>query len=142
MARRALRLGFILAPALALAACATMEVVDPPTALNGRGLDTALNLYGQWDEKLTIDGEPQYLWRRAVVADGKPYVCELRVKVSIRNVIRAVTTEGFPEACGLFSVQYKSTNDSPPDAAGAQAAKAAKADLKARPARRYRPVGP
>jgi hypothetical protein len=120
---------------LLAAGCATVEVVDPPTALNGRELNTALNLYGQWDERLTVNNEPQYLWRRAVVSEGQPYVCELRVVVSLRNIIRAVSMEGFPEACALFSVQYKSTTDQTRTDDQGKSGQAPK------PARRYRPVG-
>jgi hypothetical protein len=142
MARRSVLFGSFLIGAL-MGGCATVEVVDPPTALNGRELTVAVDLYGQWDARLTIGGEPQYLWRRAVVSENKPYVCELRAFVSLRNVIRKVTMEGFPEACALFSVQYASTTDNAPAADKDRVGKPAQAagEEKAKPGRRYRPVG-
>jgi len=94
-----------------LAGCATTSTVDATTALSGRELDTALNLYGRWDEKITLAERPHYVWRRAVLLNGQTYFCELRTEVAFRNTISAVTVEGYPAACSLFQVQYKSAYD-------------------------------
>lgn len=94
-----------------LAGCATATTVDAPTALSGRELDTALNLYGRWDERIVLAERPHYVWRRAVLLNGQTYFCELRTEVAFRNTISAVTVEGYPAACSLFQVQYKSAYD-------------------------------
>ncbi|HEY8571789.1 hypothetical protein [Phenylobacterium sp.] len=91
---------------LLLAGCATAPVVDAPTALDGRELDTALNLFGRYDERVQLDGKPYYVWRRAVILSGQTYYCELRAEVGYRNIIRASVVEGYPAACNLFAVQY------------------------------------
>lgn len=116
-----------------LAGCATTTTVDATTALSGRELDTALNLYGRWDEKVVLTERPHYVWRRAVLLNGKTYFCELRTEVAFRNTISAVAVEGYPAACALFQVQYKSAYDAkatpePP-----------RSEIVA--ARNYRPVG-
>ncbi|WP_374470873.1 hypothetical protein [Phenylobacterium sp.] len=94
-----------------LAGCATTSTVDAPTALNGRELDTALNLYGRWDERIVLAGQPHYVWRRAVVLNGKTYYCELRSQLGYRNTISSVVVEGYPAACSLFEVQYTTAQD-------------------------------
>src|SRR5690349_9219913 len=102
-----------LAISLFLAGCATTSVVDAPTALNGKDMETALNLYGRWDQRVVLDGRPHYVWRRAVVLNSQTYYCELRAEVGFRNTIKSSIVEGYPAACGLFSVQY-TTNTEPP----------------------------
>lgn len=96
----------LLAGSATLAGCATVSAVDAPTALNGHELDTALNLYGPWDEKVILQGRPHYVWRRAVVLNAHTYYCELRAEVGYREAIKASIVEGYPAACGLFTVQY------------------------------------
>jgi hypothetical protein len=125
------------AAVLLLAGCATTPVVDAPTALNGRELDTALNLYGPWDERVVLNGKPHYVWRRGVVLNGQTYVCELRAEVAYRNTIRASIVEGYPAACGLFSVQYTATPERPP----AQALPPANPAVIASRCKNCRPVG-
>jgi hypothetical protein len=97
--------------ALVLAGCATTRTLDAPTALNGHDLDTALNLYGRWDQRVVLDGRPHYVWRRAVVMNGASYYCELRAETGFRDIIKSSIVEGYPAACGLFSVQYSSGYD-------------------------------
>jgi hypothetical protein len=129
--------------ALLVTGCATVRAVDAPTALNGHELDTALNLYGRWDEQVVLQGRPHYIWRRAVLLNGQSYFCELRTEIGYRNVIKASVVEGYPAACGLFTVQYSASPDVTrrdkdlphgPKAAISTVASAA-------PARNYRPVG-
>lgn len=94
----------------ALGACATTDTVQAPTALNGRELDTALNLYGKWDEKIVLNGRPHYIWRRAILMNGQNYYCELRSEVGYRNIISDAVVEGYPAACSLFSIRYDAGN--------------------------------
>ncbi|WP_334161922.1 hypothetical protein [Phenylobacterium sp.] len=116
-----------------LAGCATTTTVDAPTALSGRELDTALNLYGRWDERIVLADRPHYVWRRAVLMNGKTYYCELRTEVAFRNTISAVAVEGYPAACSLFQVQYKSAHEA------RATPEAPRTEIVA--ARNYRPVG-
>lgn len=125
-----------LAISLFLAGCATTPVLDAPTALNGKELETALNLYGRWDERVVLDGKPHYIWRRAVVLGGKSYYCELRAEAGFRNTIKASIVEGYPAACGLFSVQYTALPDRP-----TEALPAANPAVLASRCRNCRPVG-
>lgn len=100
-----------LAVLMLLSACATAPVIDAPSALNGRELDTALNLYGRWDQRVTLEGRPHYIWRRAVILNDNTYYCELRAEIGFRNTIQRSIVEGYPAACSLFSVQYTSNPD-------------------------------
>jgi hypothetical protein len=106
-----MRYAVLAALGLILAGCATAPTVDAPTALNGHELDTALSLYGPWDQRVTLQGRPHYVWRRAVVMNGHSYFCELRAEMGFRNTIKSSIVEGYPAACGLFSVQYSSGYD-------------------------------
>jgi hypothetical protein len=127
--------------ALLVTGCATAPVVDPPTALNGHELDTALNLYGRWDQKVVLQGRPYYVWRRAVVLNGQSYYCELRAEVGFRDTIKSSVVEGYPAACGLFAVKYTTAYERPRSKALPHAdATVAEADRPAFP-RNYRPVG-
>lgn len=126
--------------ALLLTGCATAPVVDAPTALNGHELDTALNLYGRYDQKVMLQGRPHYIWRRAVVLNGQSYYCELRAEVGFRDIVKSAVVEGYPSACGLFSVRYASAYDrTRPNTAPADETSVASAarDFP----RNYRPVG-
>jgi hypothetical protein len=105
-----MRIAALLSLAL-LSGCATTTTVDAPTALQGHELDTALNLFGRWDEKIVLAGRPHYVWRRAIVMNGKTYYCELRGEVGFRDIISSAVVEGYPAACSLFSVQYASAPD-------------------------------
>lgn len=116
-----------------LAGCATTSTVDATTALSGRELDTALNLYGRWDERIVLAERPHYVWRRAVLLNGKTYYCELRTEVAFRNTISAVAVEGYPAACSLFQVQYKSAYEAKAAPEGPRTEIVA--------ARNFRPVG-
>lgn len=98
----------ILALPAALTGCATQPVVEARDALHGQDLQTAINLYGRFDERISYGGKAYYLWRKAVAVEGTPHVCELRVELGYRNVIRDTVLEGYPAACGMFSVQYSS----------------------------------
>jgi hypothetical protein len=98
--------------ALLLAGCATAPVVDASTVLAGHDMATATSLYGRWDQKVMLEGRPHYIWRRAVVLNGETYYCELRAETGFRDTIRSSIVEGYPAACGLFSVQFSSAYDS------------------------------
>lgn len=122
---------------LALAGCATTPVVDAPTVLNGQALDTALNLYGPWEQRVVLNGQPHYIWRRGVLLNGQTYICELRAEVAYRNTIRSSIVEGYPAACGLFSVHYSATPERP----AAEKLPAANPAVIASRCRNCRPVG-
>ncbi|MCR5878717.1 hypothetical protein [Phenylobacterium sp. J367] len=109
-----MRVAALLSLTLLLAGCATTSTVDAPTALNGRELDTALNLFGRWDDKIVLAGRPHYVWRRGVTLNGSTYYCELRSEVGYRNLISSTVVEGYPAACSLFQVQYTAAADSRP----------------------------
>lgn len=95
-----------LALVLPLAACAS--TVDGPSRLTGQDLDAAVALYGEWAEAITLDGEPTYIWRRTLLVDGKPRVCELRVRLGFRRTISRASMEGIPDACQLYAVRSQS----------------------------------
>ena len=97
--------------ALLLCACATAEVVDAPTALNGRDLNTALGLYGQYQDRVEVSGRTYYIWRKTVQVDGQHLSCELRAEVAYRSTIRSTYLEGYEGACNGFSVRYTSATD-------------------------------
>ncbi|HEY8617238.1 hypothetical protein [Phenylobacterium sp.] len=119
-----------------LAGCATTTTtVDAPSALTGRELDTALNLYGRWDEKILLGGRPHYVWRRGVTLNGQTYFCELRSQLGYRNTIASAVVEGYPAACSLFSVQYRTGYD------GKAKPDEPRTKIVAAQARNYRPVG-
>jgi hypothetical protein len=98
----------LLALATAVGGCATQRVLEARDALHGQDLQTAINLYGRFDERVSYGGKAYYLWRRAVSVEGTPHVCELRVELGYRNIIRDTLLEGYPAACGMFSVEYSS----------------------------------
>lgn len=101
------RLGLITL-VFALAACSTVREVEGPAAITGRELDAATALYGPWDQKLTVNDQPVYIWRRHVTApDGRAYFCELRVEMGWRKTIGRALTHGFPGACDLFKVKFE-----------------------------------
>jgi hypothetical protein len=95
-----------LAAGLLLVACATAPVIDAPDALNGRELDTALGLYGQYDDRIVVSGKNYYVWRKTIEVGGQHLGCELRAEVAYRTVIRETLLEGFAGACAQFSVRY------------------------------------
>jgi hypothetical protein len=105
---------FALASLLLLSACATAPVIDGPTAVAGHGLDTAVNLYGRYDQRVVMEGRDNYIWRRAVILQGKTYYCELRSQTGFRQTIANSVLSGYPAACSLFSVQYKNVYDRDP----------------------------
>lgn len=96
---------------LLLCACATATVVDPPNALNGRQLDTALSLYGPPADRVEIGGRSYYVWRKTVEVEGQHLACELRVEVAYRSTIRSTSMDGYAGACSGFSVRYTSMPD-------------------------------
>jgi hypothetical protein len=120
---------------LLVTGCATIPTVDAPTALNGRELDTALSLYGRWDEKIVLSGRQHYVWRRGVTMNGRTYFCELRSEVGYRNVISSTVVEGYPAACSLFNVQYSTATDARPRE------DAPRTQVLATRERNFRPVG-
>ena len=95
-----------LALATALSACATAPVVDASHALAGHDLETANALYGRYQDRARIGGKDYYLWRRAVQVGDQSMVCELRVELGFRNMVRSSIAEGYPAACDQFSVRF------------------------------------
>ena len=89
-----------------LAGCAT--TVNGPSRLSGQELDAAVALYGEWAEQITLDGEPTYIWRRTLMVEGKPRVCELRVQLGFRKTISRAFMQGLPDACALYAVRSES----------------------------------
>ncbi|MEO8113927.1 MAG: hypothetical protein ABI655_06075 [Phenylobacterium sp.] len=100
-----MRIAAILALA-ALAGCTT-PVVDGAHALNGHDLQDAVGLYGPWDARITLAGQPRYIWRRAVILNGQTYYCELHAKTGFKTTAADTLMHGNPAACGLFSVRYE-----------------------------------
>jgi hypothetical protein len=102
-----LRIPAIAAALLTLAACATSTELDPGTALDGKELDTAVAIYGYWQESRVISGKQSYIWRRELVEADARYYCELTIETSFRRIISRSHMQGFPRACLLFSVRYE-----------------------------------
>lgn len=122
-----------LCAALALCGCQTMDEVTGDSALAGQPIDSALALYGPWEEYAVIDGKPIYIWRRhytsttppAEIASGTAasaatatrisgptdYYCELRVEMGFRRLISRSLMQGYPDACRMFSVRYRNTKN-------------------------------
>lgn len=93
----------------ALSACSTTREVEGTAAITGRELDAATALYGPWDQKLLVNDQPVYIWRRHMTAsDGRNYYCELRVEMGWKQVIGRALTHGYPGACALFKVKFES----------------------------------
>jgi hypothetical protein len=122
--------------ALALSACSTATSIDPPSALNGKGLDTAVNLYGPPAGHVTEAKRGYYVWRRALVFNDRARGCELRVEIGYHNTISRTTMDGEPGACRMFWVQYTA-----PDAARRQESLAGKQTVAEAGQRHWRPVG-
>jgi hypothetical protein len=128
-----------LALAAALGACASVrpvEVVDPSSALQGRELETAVNLYGPFDSRLELAGRTVYVWRRSVISGDRPQACELRAEVGYHDLIRATVIDGSEGACRAFWIRYASNRQAkrPPKEAAAGTKTAAR-ELN------WRPVG-
>jgi hypothetical protein len=94
---------FALAFAIPLSACAS--VVNGPSRLAGQDLTAAVALYGPWAEQVELDGQINYIWRRTLIVDGTPHVCELRVQLGFRTTIRGAAMQGLPDACRLYAVR-------------------------------------
>jgi hypothetical protein len=101
----------LLGAGLLVCACATAPVVDPANALNGRQLDTALSLYGPYEDRVEVDGRSYYVWRKVVEVEGQHLGCELHVEVAYRSTIRSTRLDGYAGACSGFSVRYTSKSD-------------------------------
>lgn len=96
-----------LAVLLALSACATATDIDPDTALSGKELDTALAIYGPWQQRLVLSGRPTYIWRRELIEGEEHYFCELAVETGFRQIISRSHMQGYPRACLLFDVRFE-----------------------------------
>jgi hypothetical protein len=88
----------------ALAGCQT-AATNGPSRLEGQNLDAAMALYGPWVEQVHLQGRPVYIWRRTLIAAGKPYVCELRLETGFRGAISKAYLQGVPNACQLFALK-------------------------------------
>jgi hypothetical protein len=93
--------------ALAVPLCACAAVVNGPSRLAGQELDAAVALYGPWAEQVDLDGETNYIWRRTLIVDGSPHVCELRLQLGFRTTIRGAAMQGLPDACRLYAVRQE-----------------------------------
>jgi hypothetical protein len=93
----------------ALAGCqSAMTTSGGPSRLAGQNLDAAVALYGAWSEQAVISGREVYIWRRTLVRDGSPAVCELTVELGFRQIIRIANMRGVPDACRLFATRTES----------------------------------
>jgi hypothetical protein len=86
-----------------LAGC--QATVNGPTRLPGQELDAAVGLYGPWADEFEIKGQPVYIWRRTLVKNGVPEVCELKVELGFRRTIRTASMRGVTEACQLYALR-------------------------------------
>ena len=102
--------GFAICAALALAGCQTTAAANGPSRLTGQNLDSAVALYGPWAEQIELEGRPVYIWRRTLIRNGSPEVCELSVELGFREAIRAISMRGVPEACRLYATHTESLN--------------------------------
>jgi hypothetical protein len=95
---------------VALAGCGTTNVVSGESTLSGKDLQMAVNLYGPWEGKMDIDGVSTYVWRRHYTASDtkQDFYCELRVQMGFRTTISSSVMQGYPAACNLFGITYKS----------------------------------
>jgi hypothetical protein len=93
---------------LLLAGCTSVRELDPETALSGKDLDSAVGLYGPWEQKLTRNGRPTFVWRRHLVEGDAHYYCEMSVEMGFRQTISHSYMLGFPRACELFNVRFES----------------------------------
>lgn len=78
-----------------------------PSRLAGQELDAAVALYGNYVERIELDGGPTYIWRRTLIVGEQPRVCELRVQLGFRKTIRRAFMQGQPDACQLYAVKYE-----------------------------------
>ena len=99
------------AAALGLGACSTLKEVGGESALSGQQLDAAVGLYGPYAEYLVLAGKPTYVWRRLYPVDALDFYCELRVETGYRRTINRSLMQGYPAACQMFSVRYRSQNN-------------------------------
>lgn len=95
------RLAALVLPIL-LAGCASAD--NGPARLTGQDLGAAVALYGDWTEQVTLDGQPTYIWRRTLLVDGEPRVCELRVQLGFHRAITRTLLQGVPDACRLYAL--------------------------------------
>ncbi|THD80618.1 MAG: hypothetical protein E7812_07770 [Phenylobacterium sp.] len=100
----------VLLPAVILAGCQTPAAANGPSRLAGQRLDAAVALYGPWSEEIQLEGQPAYIWRRTMVRNGSPEVCELKVELGFRDTIRATSMRGVTEACRLFATHTQSVD--------------------------------
>jgi hypothetical protein len=133
--RSTTRLMLAVCAGLTLSACTTTTMIDPPSALNGKGLETAVSLYGPPAGHVTEAKRGYYLWRRAFLINDKPHACELRAEIGYHNTISRTTVDGEAGACRMFWVQYTAGETLRKDDGARQTAVAAGG------ARRGRPVG-
>jgi hypothetical protein len=95
---------------LALAACATPAAVSGDNRLSGQDIQAAVGLYGPWDQRVVLGDQPIYIWRRHLRPAGaaSDVYCELRIETAYRTTVSRSQMQGYPAACDLFSVRYKS----------------------------------
>lgn len=99
-----------IAALLALCACATPAVVSGDSNLSGKDIEAAVNLYGPWDQHVLLGAQPVYIWRRHLRPAGaaSDVYCELRIETAWRTTVSRSQMQGYPAACDLFSIRYKS----------------------------------
>ena len=96
------------APALLIVLAGCASTVNGPSRLAGQDIDAAVALYGEWAEQITLDGQPTFIWRRTLLVNGQPRVCELRVQLGFRRTISRAFMQGLPDACQLYAVRSES----------------------------------
>ncbi|MDE2487402.1 MAG: hypothetical protein KGO51_08390 [Alphaproteobacteria bacterium] len=95
--------------ATALGGCQT--TTTGASRLAGQDLDAAVALYGPWSDEIVLKGRPLYIWRRTLIANGEPQVCEFRVELGFRRQISRAYMQGVPAACRLYAVKSEMTTN-------------------------------
>jgi hypothetical protein len=90
---------------LAAAVCACQSTTYGSSRLAGQDLDAAVALYGPWNDQIQLSGRPLYIWRRTLITNGAPQVCEFRVELGFRRQISRAYMQGMPAACQLYAVK-------------------------------------
>jgi hypothetical protein len=94
----------------ALSACATPAAISGDSTLSGQDIQAAVGLYGPWDQRVVLGDQPVYIWRRHLRPAGSAsdVYCELRIETAYRTTVSRSQMQGYPAACRLFSIRYRS----------------------------------
>jgi hypothetical protein len=99
-----------IAALLALGACATPAAVSSENRLEGQDIQSAVNLYGPWSQRVMLGDQPVYIWRRHLRPAGSDtdVYCEMRIETGYRDTVSRSQMQGYPAACNLFRIRYTS----------------------------------